>query len=450
MSASSTKTTAQSRILRTMGVFSGVRVVGILCSLVRNKLIAWLVGPAGLGLVILYNSVIDLISQATRLSIDHSVQRDISQSTGEKVAETVTVVRKWSLWLGFAGTAAMCVLSPLLSLWTFETFDRWYVFCLLSVVPFFTTYSVCVTAQNQGLRRFRQLASANITGVVAGLFVSVPLIVWLRIDSIEWIILTYGLAMFTASFVFRPRVKSVRMEMREVIGRGRTFISLGAQITLAIFVGQAFTYLFVLYLNTYGDTEVVGIYQSGFTLMNSYIGIIYTALFIEYYPRLAANAHSPRRLSIAASHEARLTLLIITPLLCLLIALAEPVVKIIYSGYFVAIVPYIVFASVGVVLRTTSWCLAYVVLARGEGRKFLTIETLSAIIGFGLNVGGYMWKGYAGIGAATIAWYAVYTLILAAVCRRVKVVYDRKTILVTAGSLLTLSTVAAVYLWLSY
>ena len=36
-------------ILKAVGVFGGVRMLLIVCSLIRNKLIAVLVGPAGVG-----------------------------------------------------------------------------------------------------------------------------------------------------------------------------------------------------------------------------------------------------------------------------------------------------------------------------------------------------------------------------------------------------------------
>lgn len=39
------------QIFQAIGVFSGVKVLSIACSLVRNKLIAIFVGPAGMGLI---------------------------------------------------------------------------------------------------------------------------------------------------------------------------------------------------------------------------------------------------------------------------------------------------------------------------------------------------------------------------------------------------------------
>ena len=51
-----------------MGQLGSVQVLGQLCSVVRNKLIAIWIGPVGVGLVILFNSVSDLVGVFTRLT----------------------------------------------------------------------------------------------------------------------------------------------------------------------------------------------------------------------------------------------------------------------------------------------------------------------------------------------------------------------------------------------
>ena len=430
-----------------MSVFSGVRIVGILCSLVRNKLIAWFIGPAGLGLVMLFNSVVDLIGQSTRLSIDQSAQRDISNSSEANSEITISVVRKWSLWLGLTGFLVTCLLSPVLSIWTFETVSHWPTFCLLAIVPLCLTYGTCINAENQGLKRFKAVAVSNLLCSLGGLVGAVPLILWLGIDSIVWVIVIYGIASWFGSWLMRPRIRKIELPRNEIIQRGKSFVKLGAQITIAQFVTQAFAYIFVLFLNTYASTGILGIYQSGYTLMNSYVGIVFSALWVEYYPRLAAMSHSPRRMAFAASHEARLALLILTPLLCLFIVLANPLVRLIYSSDFLSVIPYLVLAAIGVIFRITSFSLAFIILARGDGKAYLTTEILSVLVGFGLNMAGYFLGGFAGLGIAYTLWYAIYTAIVAIMCRvRYGITFNRRTWLLTAAMFFIVSAVAVIYL----
>lgn len=440
---------ASARITRAIGLFSGVRIVGIICSLIRNKAIAWFIGPAGMGLVVLLNSIVDLISQSTRLSIDQSAQRDISQTSESNAVVTITVVRRWTIWLGLAGMAVTCALSPLLSLWTFETIERWPVFCILSVVPLCVTYSNCTIAQNQGLRRIRAVALSNVVGAVTGLLVAVPLVVWLRIDSIVWIILAYGVSSWLGAYIFRPRIKSITLPRTEVVEKGRSFIKLGVQITAAVFISQAFAYLFVLFLNTYASTYTLGLYQSGYTLMNSYVGIIFSAMVLEYYPRLSAQANGRRRLQLTASNQLNITLYILTPLLCVLIVLINPVIRVIYSEEFLPIIPYVVLCCSGVIFRAVSWCMAYVILAKGDGKAYLTTEISSSVIGFGCNIAGYLLGGVVGLGIAYVAWFAAYTFIVCAICkRRYDITFLPRTIVISAASFLLTAAFSLIYLLL--
>ena len=68
-----------SHILKYTGIFGGVQGLNIAIGLVRNKIIAWLLGPAGMGLASLFNSVANFIYQATNLGISFSAVRHVSE-----------------------------------------------------------------------------------------------------------------------------------------------------------------------------------------------------------------------------------------------------------------------------------------------------------------------------------------------------------------------------------
>ena len=105
--------------MKAMGLFGGVQVMGILCSIIRTKLVALWIGPVGIGLFGLFNNALEMIATGTNLGIRSSSVRDISQALEKRdpslVARMVTVVRKWSLWLGLAGALLTLAAAPLLS-----------------------------------------------------------------------------------------------------------------------------------------------------------------------------------------------------------------------------------------------------------------------------------------------------------------------------------------------
>ena len=62
-------------------MFGGVQVLGILVGLVRNKLVALILGPMGMGLLALFSSTIKLVGDSTNLGLSISAVRNMSALT---------------------------------------------------------------------------------------------------------------------------------------------------------------------------------------------------------------------------------------------------------------------------------------------------------------------------------------------------------------------------------
>lgn len=60
------------RIVKATGLFGGAQVVGILCSVVKAKLIAIWLGAEGVGIIGLYNTALEMITSVTGLGLRQS------------------------------------------------------------------------------------------------------------------------------------------------------------------------------------------------------------------------------------------------------------------------------------------------------------------------------------------------------------------------------------------
>ena len=105
-------------ILKYIGVFGGVQGLSIIIGVLRNKLVAVLLGPAGMGLVSLFNTMLNFISQATSFGISFSAIRTMSElydaGKPEELNNYVKVVRSWTLFTALLGILTCLVLSPYL------------------------------------------------------------------------------------------------------------------------------------------------------------------------------------------------------------------------------------------------------------------------------------------------------------------------------------------------
>ena len=406
--------------MKAMGLFGGVQVMGILCSIIRTKLVAMWIGPVGIGLFGLFNNALEMIATGTNLGIRSSSVRDISQALEKRdpslVARMMTVVRKWSLWLGLAGALLTLAAAPLLSQVTFGDTEHIWGFVALSIAVLLQALTNGEYAVLQGTARLKRLASVTLWGTIVGLAVSVPLFCWLREHSILPSIIAYALALAVFAWVFRNReYPPVAVTRRETIDMGKGFVKLGIYMTLGNFATILASYAFNAWLNVHAGTDQVGFYQAGYTLINKYTGLILTALGMEYYPRLSRVADSRLRLRAFVSQEINVAIAIMAPVVALFILLRELVVWILYTPEFNVILTFVSWGMIGTVLRTLSWCLAFTILARGDGKTYLWTEVASAVINLALNIVFYRWWGLTGLGIAFLVSYLLYTLIIAVV-----------------------------------
>lgn len=406
--------------MKAMGLFGGVQVMGIVCSIIRTKLVAMWIGPVGMGLFGLFNNALEMISTGTNLGIRSSSVRDISQAVEKQdtslVARMVTVVRKWSLWLGLAGALLTLTLAPLLSQVTFGDTTHIWGFVALSIAVLLQALTNGEYAILQGTARLKRLASVTLWGTIVGLAISIPMFYLLGERSILPSIIAYALALAAFAWIFRNReYPPAPVSRRETFDLGKGFVKLGIYMTLGNFATILASYAFNSWLNIHAGTDQVGYYLAGYTLINKYTGLILTALGMEYYPRLAKVADSRIRLRAYVSQEINIAIAIMAPVATLFILLRQLVVWILYTPEFNVILTFVSWGMIGTVMRTLSWCLAFTILAKGDGKTYLWTEVASAVINLVLNIVFYRWWGLTGLGVAFLASYVLYTAIVAVV-----------------------------------
>ena len=440
MSTANRKTTLSRTILKAMGLFGGTQVASILCSIVRTKLVAIWIGPAGMGLFALFNNAIEMIASFSSLGIRNSSVRDmaIASESGDtdRFNRTILAIRRWSWLISVFGAVITLALAPTLSRTTFGDTSRTWDFMLLASVLMFNGLTNGELAILQGSALLKRMAKASLWGTFSGLAISIPLFYFWRDHGIIPSIIAYALMnlLFATAFRSKGHLRP-RMSAKETWDCGKDFMRLGIYMTVSMFITLLFSYAFSAFLNRTSGTAEVGYYQAGFTLVTKYVGLVFTAIGMEYYPRLAKVHRSRLRLRAYVSQEMHIALLVITPIMLIFIICRELLIHILYSPDFIVIKEFISFAIIGTGLRAVSWCMSFVILAKGDGRIYLCTELSSAATGFLLNIIFYHFWGLSGLGISYTAWYAVYCLIIGYVyIRRYKLSIGRNILLLAAAS----------------
>lgn len=408
------------RILKALSIFGGVQVLQILCSVVRTKLVALWMGPMGVGLIAIYASTMDFVSQTSQLNLRQSAVRDLSMCKDHPVrlADTVAVVRRIAIALGLAGMLLVAAASPLLGWFSFGDSHHWLPFLLLSPLLFLASAATGEWAVMQGRDQFKRLANSTLYASVASTAIALPIFYFFRIEGIVPVLVLFQLCNCLFALYFGGRdLPRVRIGLREAWRKGRGMLSLGMYMTVSSAVTLLASYVFIVYLNRCHSQETVGFYQAGYTIVNSYVGLIFTSIAMEYFPRLSAISSHRVRTEVIVSHEIKIALWVLLPVIICFVCAKGLIVDILYSGSFDAVVPYIGIAITGVAMRAVSWCMAFTMLARADGRIYVLTELGSALVYLALNIPLYEAYGFAGLGVAYVLWYSIYTAICYAVYR---------------------------------
>lgn len=391
-------------------MFGGQQAVSILCSIVRTKLVAMWIGPVGVGLFGIFNSAIATFGNFAQLNLRQTAVREMASAEPDAVASLGHAVRRISLWLGLAGGLLMLILSPWLAEASLGSRQGWPSFAWLAVTIALITVNNGEAAIFQGLKQFRRFTVCLTLGAIGGLVVSVPLFYYWRVDSIIPSIIAFHFVSWICLGLYRRKLPAPdrTMGVKETFRLGRRFLQLGLYMTLSELAVNAINYIFLAYLAHTSDLDTIGIYNAGFTLINRYAGLIFAAISMEYFPRLAAVEGKPRRESSFVANQAIIALAILVPVATTFVACLQPVVELLYSHEFLPVIPMAAFAMTGTALRAVAWCMAYVIVARGDGRIFLITESLSAVVALVLNIVGFRLAGFLGLGLAYTLWYAAY------------------------------------------
>lgn len=410
-------------IIKTMGMFGSIQVFNILCSIIRTKLIALWIGPVGMGLFAIFNSAIEMIGNITNLGLRTSSIRNISQETnnGGKLNRICTVVRRWTLVLGILGAIVIASASPLLSQMSFGDKNHIWGYIALSIAVLANTLTNGEHSILQGTSLLRKLAKASLYGAFTGLLLSIPLFYFLGEDSIIPSIICYSLSILFFSYLLRNKnvgIQGETLSIKDTINLGKDFLKLGIFITLTDIATQITNYAFISYLNNASSTEMVGYYQTGYTLIAKYTALIFSSLGVEYFPRLSKVSHSNIRLNTFVSQEINIVLMILTPVIIAFILCRRLIISILYSPDFFIIETFISVGIIGMIFRAISWCMAFVILAKGTGKIFFITEITSTIIFLFLYIPAFNIFGLNGFGVAFLLWYLFYSIIIAFVYYR--------------------------------
>lgn len=413
------------QIAKATGIFGGVQVIGIFLSIIRSKFVAILLETTGVGVMGLYTATTGLIASLTNFGIGFSAVRTISAADSSEdqnlISRTIITLQRWVTFTGLLGAVITLVMAKKLSQWTFGNTEYTFAFIWLSITLLFQALSNGQLALLQGLRKLRQLAVANVAGSFLGLCFSIPLYYWFGLKGIvPSLIISAGLSLILSWYFARKiKVKKVKIPYTNSIVDGLDMVKLGSVMMITGFATMGVTYLIRMFISRFGTLEQVGLYTAAWSIINGYVGMVFTAMGTDYFPRLSAVNQNNQQVNRLVNEQAEIAVLILGPILILLLSALPLVIRILLTTKFLPIMGLIQWALIGILFKAASWSIAFIMLAKGASRIFFISEMIANGIILASNILLYHYFQLNGIGMAFFISYLLY-LILVYIIAKVK------------------------------
>ena len=401
------------QIMKATSLFGGVQVFNILMGIIRSKFIAVLLGPAGMGIAGLLTSTTGLIASVTNFGLSTSAIKNVAEANGngnsQRIGVVVSVIKRLVWITGLLGTVVTFVLAPFLSRLTFGNPDYTVAFRWVSVTLLFAQLASGQMVVIQGMRKLQFLAKANIIGSVLGLLVSLPIYYWLGVKGIvPALLVTSALSvLLTYYFTARISIDKVSVSVATIKSEGAGMMKMGFLLSMSGMIGLVTSYILSIFISRYGGIAQVGLYNAGFAIINTYVGMIFAAMVTDYFPRLSAVAADNEKSAVLINQQAEIGILIIAPVLNIFMVFINVVITILYSSKFLPISGMIQYVALGIFLKTVSWAMGYMMLAKGDSKIFFYSELLANIYILLINMICYRLYGLDGLGISFFVCYGL-------------------------------------------
>ena len=451
-----------SHILKYTGIFGGVQGLNILVGVLRNKFAALFLGPAGMGLLSLFNSTVNLISSATNFGIpttgvkiiteqerreqERSEEERSEEERSEEVSDVreevlegrnevqhaglevnqhadmdanqcfgmnanqcfgmnanqhaaINLIRTYSLISASLGLVVTVLLGPLLDKGTFSWGNHILHYILLGPTVFFTILAGGEMAILKATHQLKALAFCSTALVIFSLLVSVPIYgVWGQ-QGILAVLFLLAFCQWGLNFRHTMRVCPLRYDFSQAsLLRGIPLLRMGMAFVLAGFLNSGAEFLVRAYLSNTANLELVGLFNASVTIVIVYAGMVFSVMESDYYPRLSAVPQKGRELNLCVNRQLEMNVLLIGPILMAIILGLPLVIPLLYDAQFMGMLLMTQVAALGMLFKAVYLPIEYLPLSRGESRYFLAQECFAVLLLLGCQVLGFKWCGSLGVG----------------------------------------------------
>lgn len=397
-----------------IAIFGGLQVYKILLSVVRTKCSAFFLGPAGFGIYSLISSTLTSIELGINCGLGTSAVKDIAASDGDNVEiSKVYIILNRLVWITGLLAAILCLIAAKwLSIAAFGNADYTWMFIVGAISLLFNQLLSGQGALLSGLRRYKYITKLNIWTNTVGLIVTI-VSYWLwGVKAIAIVIVATSVVnlCFSTYYARKIKLQHISISLKDTFSRGKSMIKMGVLISLSGALTMLAGYVIRIFISHSSDIVTVGLFTAVFSLVNTYLGLVFSSIEKDFFPRLSAVASDRTDFEVTIRQQNEILLHLLAPLITIFMVFAPLLISIFYSERFVSADGMLGITAWAMFYKIPSWTLSIGLLSKGDTRSYFATNMLYTIYGLLFNVLGFYFGGLEGLGFSYMATYLVFIL----------------------------------------
>lgn len=394
-------------------------IIRMVTSLVSIKVIAAIIGPAGIALLGQLNNFSTIVLSISNGGINAGITKYLAEFSDSK--------NKYSLFLrtGFQITVAFSVVASIILLFGAGYFseiilhDRKFIFVfyIFGITLFLYSLNALLISILNGFKEYRRYIVANIMGSVVGLIFSLVLAINFGIMGALVSAVTFQSVVFLLTLFLIRNAKwftrnSFKGKFSKTAAIKLAHYSLMALVTAT--VSPAGQLIVRGYITKIQSINEAGIWEGMNRISGMYLLVIMTSLSVYFLPRLSELKTKPElRKEIFSIYKLILPSLFLTSII--IYSLRSFIIHFLFTSQFSGMQSLFAFQLAGDILKMSGWVLGYIMLAKAMTKQYIIMEFVGSGIFVILSV--YFIRHFGALGA-TIGYalaqgsYLVIMLIL--------------------------------------
>lgn len=373
-------------IFKNTGLFGVSQFIKIAVKLISNKVAAIFLGTAGIGMIGLLENILALIQGFTSLGIASSSVREVAVLDGDSKKEKrlLKVLYHWAIITGFLGFLVAIIFSNYINKAVFENENHLVWVLALSVYFIFSALTSIRLSVLQAKKQVSKIVQFHIVSAVITAILAITLYYFFQEEGIIPVFIFSSLFQFLLSFYLTRNIQisSEKIRFKEVVNEGMPMIKLGMLLSISAIFGQICFYIIRWFLKEKYSFDTLGIYQVSNTLLVGYLGLVFSAMANDYYPRLCNFENDTNRFNDLVNDQTEMALLLVVPAILMLYLIAPFLIELLYSKDFLNVLEVLKFGLFAIVLKAIVWPIGFIPLIKGNKLLFLKQN----LLGDGVNV----------------------------------------------------------------